>query len=64
MPIFGEETGKRAKAETSELEELQRKLIGEEDIQKILEKKSEKPSKKTEISEPEIVIEKAPIRIP
>jgi len=64
MPIFGDETGKRTKAETSELEELQRKLTVEENIQKILEKKPEKPSKKPEISEPEIIIEKAPIRIP
>jgi len=66
MPLFGDETGKRTKAEPSELGELQRKLIGEESIQKILEKKPEKKEKpsKPEISEPEIVIEKIPSRIP
>lgn len=65
MPIFGNETGKRAKASTEELEALANELRTEEKHEVKLAK-IEKSSKKEKeiISEPEIIIEKAPARLP
>lgn len=65
MPIFGNETGKREKAEPSELEALANELRTEEKHE-AKPAKAEKSSKKEKevISEPEIIIEKAPTRLP
>jgi diadenosine tetraphosphate (Ap4A) HIT family hydrolase len=65
MPIFGNETGKREKAEPSELEALANELRTEEKHE-VKPAKIEKSSKKEkeQVSEPEIIIEKAPTRLP
>lgn len=63
LPITGSETGKREKATKEQLEEVQKLLKIEEKKPEekpvIEDKKSELPEK-----EPEIVIEKAPVRVP
>lgn len=68
MPLFSKETGKREKAEASQLEALAEMLKEEEKPKKEAkerETKEKKESKEKEkISEPEIVIEQMPVRVP
>jgi len=73
LPLYGTETGKREKAEQEELENLAKILHFEADIEEKEETEKEKPKKqakpkkqeqKEEFSEPEIIIEQVPERIP
>lgn len=71
LPLYGTETGKREKAERETLERLVKILSFEEKERKEEKKEKKKPKEKIEkpevkekISEPEIIIEQAPERIP
>jgi len=63
LPLSGNETGKREKASKEQLEELIRLLRFEAKKESEL-KLQPKPEVKQELKEPEVIIEKAPVRVP